>query len=70
MEDHTPTTSTSYTPFDIRNHTWWPKRELGSPDDPYNQIPKLKPTDPEYDEYIETAERNFDTLLQVSSALS
>jgi hypothetical protein len=58
------TTTTTYTPFDIRDVSWWAKRELGSPEDPYNQIPKLKPTDPEYDEYVETAERNFDTLLQ------
>jgi len=56
--------SFAYTPFDIRDISWWQKRELGSPDDPYNQIPKLKPSDPEYDEYIETAERNFDSLLQ------
>jgi len=60
----TPTSPCVYTPFDIRDISWWAKRELGSPDDPYNQIPKLKPSDPEYDEYIETAESNFDTLLQ------
>jgi len=57
-------TSYTYAPFDIRDIAWWPKRELGSPDDPYNQIPKLKPSDAEYDEYIETAESNFDSLLQ------
>ena len=60
-----PTHSTTYQPFDIKDISWWGKRELGSPDDPYNQIPKLKPTDPEYDEYIETAEKNFEILLQV-----
>jgi hypothetical protein len=59
-----PTHATSYQPFNIKDTTWWGQRELGSPDDPYNQIPKLKPTDPEYDEYIETAEKNFEVLLQ------
>jgi len=59
-----PSIPTTYSPFDTRDHSWWAKRELGSPDDPYNQIPKLKPSDPEYDEYIENAERNFDVILQ------
>jgi hypothetical protein len=57
--------TTKYEKFDIRDTSWWARRELGTPDDPYNQIPKLPPTDPKYDEYLEMAERNFELLLQV-----
>jgi len=58
------TASTQYAKFDIKDTTWWTHREMGTPDDPYNQIPKLQPSDPLYDEYIEIAEKNFDILLQ------
>jgi hypothetical protein len=37
-----------YDPFDV---SWFAKREMGSPDDPYNAIPKLPSDDPRYDEY-------------------
>jgi len=37
---------------------------MGTPDDPYNQIPKLQPSDPLYDEYMEKAEKNFELLLE------
>jgi hypothetical protein len=58
------TASTEYQKFDNKDVTWWPHREMGTPDDPYNKIPKLQPSDPLYDEYMEQAEKNFDTMLK------
>ena len=50
--------------FDPTDHSWWKWREMGSPDDPYNQIPKLKPEDPEYKEYNELAQSGWDLIVK------
>jgi len=55
---------TKYSKFDIKDTSWWQFKEMGSPDDPYNNIPKIKPTDREYDEYVEMAETTFDSMLK------
>lgn len=56
--------NTKYEKFDIKDISWWPKRELGSPDDPYNQIPKIETTDPLHQEYLNIAESNFNVMLE------
>ncbi len=50
--------------FDPRDPSWWEFREMGSPDDPYNNIPKLSPEDPLYKEYVDIAENGFETILK------
>jgi hypothetical protein len=37
---------------------------MGSPDDPYNQIPKLEPSDPSYNDFVEMAEKGFDSFIK------
>jgi hypothetical protein len=41
--------------FDPKDISWWAKREMGSPDDPYNQIPKVEPSSALYAEFTSLA---------------
>jgi hypothetical protein len=50
--------------FDPTDRSWWKWREMGAPDDPYNNIPKLKPEDPEYKEYSELAQSGWDHIVK------
>jgi hypothetical protein len=50
--------------FDPADHSWWQWREMGSPDDPYNQIPKMSPEDPQYAEYLATTEAGYEAILK------
>jgi hypothetical protein len=51
--------------FDPADHSWWQWREMGSPDDPYNQIPKLSPEDSLYKEYLDITEAGYESILKV-----
>lgn len=51
--------------FDPADHSWWQWREMGAPDDPYNQIPKLSPEDPLYKEYLDITEAGYDAIIKV-----
>eukprot|EP01089_Gocevia_fonbrunei_P018888 TRINITY_DN64_c0_g1_i1.p1 TRINITY_DN64_c0_g1~~TRINITY_DN64_c0_g1_i1.p1 ORF type:complete len:357 (-),score=101.81 TRINITY_DN64_c0_g1_i1:41-1111(-) len=42
--------------FDPKDKTWWERREMGSPDDPYNQIPQIEEGSDIHKEYIQIAE--------------
>jgi len=53
---------TEYAPFDWKSTKWWEGREMGSPDDPYNKIPKLEPSDPSYNDFLEMAEKGFESM--------
>jgi len=50
--------------FDPADHSWWQWREMGSPDDPYNQIPKLSPEDSLYKEYLDITEAGYQSILK------
>lgn len=63
MESERPTPDLAT--FDPTNHSWWQWREMGSPDDPYNQIPKLDPEDPLYKEYLDITEAGYEAILKV-----
>lgn len=45
--------------FDPKDKSWWDKREMGSSDDPYNQIPTLKEDDALYADYVKQAQECF-----------
>jgi hypothetical protein len=69
MEDSSSSTRPiNLSVFDPTDTSWWKWREMGSPDDPYNQIPKLKPEDEEYKKYVAMAKTGFDTILQEYAA--
>lgn len=44
--------------------SWWPHREVGAPDDPYNQIPFLTRDDPLHDPYMEVSKEAIKLLHQ------
>eukprot|EP01088_Endostelium_zonatum_P012146 TRINITY_DN26324_c0_g1_i1.p1 TRINITY_DN26324_c0_g1~~TRINITY_DN26324_c0_g1_i1.p1 ORF type:complete len:368 (+),score=68.07 TRINITY_DN26324_c0_g1_i1:31-1104(+) len=50
------------TRFDPKDHTWWQRREMGSPDDPYNNTPKIPKEDPLWKEYVEGVEDSISLL--------
>jgi len=56
--------TTVYTEFDPTDVSWWEYREMGSPDDPYNQIPVLEEGSEQYNEYLSIAQNSFDQLLE------
>ncbi|KAL6046317.1 START domain containing protein [Balamuthia mandrillaris] len=49
----------AYDPFDV---SWWDHREMGSPDDPYNAIPKLSKEDELYTKYVDLVNEGYGVM--------